>query len=118
MGTAGDVGAGLLTAADEVRLALQIEAGVLAEAALEAGGVAGASTAELVLVAAEGGAAWRRFIEANLGLARMVSQQAAARAGCPPADVFQEACLGLVVAVQRFDCRRGFRFGTYAWYWI
>ena len=59
----------------------------------------------------------RRFAEADLGLVGMVARQFATRSGVNQADVFQEACLGLLVAVTRFDFR-GFRFATYALYWI
>jgi RNA polymerase primary sigma factor/RNA polymerase nonessential primary-like sigma factor len=119
----------LLTAAEEQRLALAIEAGVLAQEVLDgrvassgpAGSWAGsdaASIEELRALVCAGEAARRRFVEANLGLARMVTRQLAARSAGSSADVYQEACLGLLVAVRRFDCRRGFRFATYALFWI
>ena len=59
-----------------------------------------------------------RFTEANLGLVHMVTRHFASRSGVNEADVFQEACLGLMVAIARFDHRRGFRFATYALFWI
>ncbi len=114
----------LLTAAEEGRLASTIEAGVLARAALDSGLDAGlvpgpaATEAELRQLVDEGEAARRRFVEANLGLVRMVAHQLAGRSGTSEPDVFQEACLGLLVAVHRFDHRRGFRFATYALFWI
>lgn len=115
----GELDRSLLTAEEEVSLALRIEAGVLAAAALEQGYPSpGATVAELTQLAAEGEVARRRFTEANLGLVGMVARQFATRSGVNHADVFQEACLGLLVAVTRFDFRRGFRFATYALYWI
>ena len=39
-------------------------------------------------------------------------------AGVSQADLFQEGCVGLIVAVERFDYARGFRFSTYALFWI
>ena len=109
----------LLTPMEERGLALSIEAGVLARESLERDGYqAWATEAELRQLVREGERAWLRFTEANLGLARMVSRQLATRSGVAEADVFQEACLGLLLAVRRFDCRRGFRFATYALFWI
>lgn len=119
----------LLTAAEEQRLALAIEAGVLAQEVLDgrfrssgpdetSSGSEEASTDELRALVGAGEAARRRFVEANLGLARMVTRQLSARSAGSTADVYQEACLGLLVAVRRFDCRRGFRFATYALFWI
>ena len=115
----GELDRSLLTAEEEVSLALRIEAGVLAASALEQDyPPPGATAAELTQLAAEGEMARRRFTEANLGLVGMVARQFATRSGVNQADVFQEACLGLLVAVTRFDFRRGFRFATYALYWI
>ena len=48
----------------------------------------------------------------------MVARQAGVRAGLTEADLFQEGCLGLMIAVDRYDCRRGCRFATYALLWI
>ena len=111
--------AALLTPAEERTLALTIEAGVLAEESLARGSHLGwATESELGELVREGERARLRFTEANLGLARMVSRQLATRSGVAEADVFQEACLGLLLAVRRFDCRRGFRFATYALFWI
>lgn len=110
----------LLTPADEHDLALTIEAGVLAREVLEKAAATDveATEAELGQLVKEGEAARLRFVEANLGLAKMVSRQLAMRSGVAEVDVFQEACLGLLLAVRRFDCRRGFRFATYSLFWI
>jgi RNA polymerase primary sigma factor/RNA polymerase nonessential primary-like sigma factor len=111
----------LLSADDEARLARQIEAGVLA-AALLAGSCrpwpGGATAQELDLLAAEGERARRLFVAANLRLVAMVAGQFASRAGSGRAELFQEGCVGLLIAVQRFDHRRGCRFATYALFWI
>lgn len=109
----------LLSPKQERELSHQIEVGVLASAALHGGPVpAGATAVELEQLHAEGEAARVRFTEANLGLAHMVSRQFASRSGVNEADIFQEACLGLMVAIARFDHRRGFRFATYGLIWI
>ena len=66
----------------------------------------------------QGEAARQRFIRANLRLVGMVCQQFAGRGGVSEADLFQEGCVGLIVAVERFDHARGYRFSTYALFWI
>ena len=109
----------LLTPAEVVSLQRRIEAGVLARAArLENKSPAEASEAELRLVEADGECARQRFIRANLGLVRMVARQVSLRSRLPEADLFQEGCVGLITAVTRFDHTRGFRFSTYALFWI
>jgi RNA polymerase primary sigma factor/RNA polymerase nonessential primary-like sigma factor len=108
----------LLSLVEVVSLQRQIEAGVLAREALEAGRtIAGATDAELVMVERQGEESRQRFIRANLRLVGMVSRQFAGR-GVSQADLFQEGCLGLIVAVERFDYARGYRFSTYALFWI
>lgn len=109
----------LLTAEEEVRLALEIEAGVLAADALERGERPyGSTVEELRWLVAAGIRARARYVQANLRLVSMVAHQAAARAGLAEADLFQEGCLGLLTAVDRYDCRRGCRFATYGLLWI
>ncbi len=109
----------LLTQVEVVSLQRRIEAGVLARAArLEGTGPAGATEVELRLVEADGERARQRFIRANLRLVRMVARQVALRSHLPEADLFQEGCVGLITAVTRFDHTRGFRFSTYALFWI
>ena len=109
----------LLTPVEVVNLQRQIEAGVLARAArLEGTGLVGATEAELRLVEADGELARQRFIRANLRLVRMVARQVALRSHLPEADLYQEGCVGLITAVIRFDYARGFRFSTYALFWI
>lgn len=109
----------LLTAAEEFALACQIEAGVLArEARLTGRGRCAASDEELVELERLGDRAWQRYIRANLRLVAKTARQAARRSGLAESDLFQEGCLGLICAVERFDCRLGYRFSTYASYWI
>ena len=109
----------LLTPKEVISLQRRIEAGVLARAARLAGtGPAGATEVELRLIETDGEQARQRFIRANLRLVRMVVRQVAVRSHLPAADLFQEGCVGLITAVTRFDHTRGFRFSTYALFWI
>lgn len=109
----------LLTPDEEVQLAVQIEAGVLAADALTRGERPhGATAEELRWLVAAGTRARSRYVQANLRLVSMVAHQAGVRAGLPEADLFQEGCLGLLTAVDRYDHRRGCRFATYALLWI
>jgi RNA polymerase primary sigma factor len=108
-----------LTPAEFVQLQHMIEAGLLArDARLSGAGFADATEQELRLLEDQGGLARQRFIQANLGLVGMVSRQFAARCQLPDAELFQEGCVGLITAVERFDHARGYRFSTYALYWI
>ena len=119
MDTRAPVADDLLTPGEEVSLALEIEAGVLAADALARGSSPyDATVEELRWLVAAGEQARRRYVEANLRLVAMVARQAGVRAGLPDADLFQEGCLGLMIAVDRYDCRRGCRFATYALLWI
>jgi RNA polymerase sigma factor (sigma-70 family) len=112
----------LLTAADEVRLAQAIELGVLADAILaglhlpEPDSPAEASVAELELLSREGHDAMRRFIEANLRLVVALARKY--RNQLPLSDAIQEGAVGLIRAVEKFDYAQGFKFSTYATWWI
>jgi RNA polymerase sigma factor (sigma-70 family) len=100
--------------------AAAIEAGVLAAAARREPDVAwrGDATDEELWALEEAGArAQQELVAANLGLVGAVLGPYA-RGGASVADLFQEGCLGLIAAVERFDHRRGVRFSTYATYWI
>jgi RNA polymerase primary sigma factor len=109
----------LLSADEERALAHAIEAGVLAADALHTGFAPGAATeAELCRLVDDGEAARARFIRANLRLVAMVARQGSARSRYSHAELFQEGCVGLMIAVQRYDHRRGFRFATYALPWV
>ena len=109
----------LLSPAEVVSLQRAIEAGVLARAAYASGDhPLGASDQELILLAELGEAARQRFIRANLRLVAMVARQMAIRSNLSQADLYQEGCVGLITAVERFDHARGYRFSTYALFWI
>ena len=109
----------LLTPEEEAHLAWEIEAGVLAADALARGlRPEGATAEELLWLVRAGERARYRYVQSNLRLVAMVVLPASTRAGLPEADLFQEGCLGLIIAVDRFDVRRGCRFATYALHWI
>jgi len=108
----------LLDADDEVELAQTIESGNEARARLDAGErLSSSEQARLREQAASGAAARQRFIEANL---RLVVSNARRYAGndVDMLDLIQEGNLGLITAVEKFDWRRGFKFSTYATWWI
>ncbi|HEX2186296.1 MAG TPA: sigma-70 family RNA polymerase sigma factor [Chloroflexota bacterium] len=109
----------LLTAEDEVRLAQAIERGQAAaeRLAAEAGQLAEEELDELAAQVREGDAARRQLTEANLRLVVSMALRYMHR-GVPIGDLIQEGNLGLLRAVQKFDWRHGFRFSTYAAWWI
>ena len=109
----------LLTAADEVSLAKLIEAGRLADAELASSRhtLDPARRRELEDVSLEGHAAKQRFIQSNLRLVVSIAKRYQP-AGLPLLDLIQEGNLGLMRAVDKFDHRRGFKFSTYATWWI
>ncbi len=109
----------LLTAVEEISLAQAVEAGLLArDRRLSGRGFADATAAELRVLEDAGEAARQRFIGANLGLVHMVARQFAERTRVSQSELFQEGCVGLITAVERFDWARGHRFSTYALFWI
>lgn len=97
----------------EAALARTIELGVLADHALAQPWTGDATEPELARIVEEGRAAWQEFLTANLRLAALLARQAARRTGMGFDDLFQEACVALGHAVQRYDHTRG-RFSTYA----
>lgn len=109
----------LLSAEDEVELARGVEAGLLAREARLAGSTPnGATEFELLELEELGERARQRYIRANLRLVAKLARQAAARSNLTESDLFQEGCLGLICAVERYDHRLGYRFSTYASFWI
>jgi RNA polymerase primary sigma factor len=109
----------LLSTDEVVELQRAIEAGLLAGVARRSGqSFADATEDELTELEAVGERARQRFIQANLRLVGMVARGYAIRSRMSEADLFQEGCVGLIIAVERFDHVRGYRFSTYALYWI
>jgi RNA polymerase primary sigma factor len=108
----------LLTAEDEVELAKSIEAGLFAEEKLGGGfPMLGAIHSDLVLLVGEGVKAKQRLIEANLRLVVSIAKRYIGR-GLVFLDLIQEGNLGLIRAVEKFDYTRGYKFSTYATWWI
>ena len=109
----------LLTKEDEVRLAQQIEQGNSARRDLEdpAGGVTPSRKTQLKREVRRGEDAERTFVQSNLRLVVSIAKKYQA-SGLPLLDLIQEGNLGLMHAVEKFDWRKGFKFSTYATWWI
>ncbi|MBB6473998.1 RNA polymerase primary sigma factor [Sphaerisporangium rubeum] len=107
----------LLTAAEEVELAKRIEAGLYAEHKLENEILTGEERTDLEWVAADGRRAKDHMLEANLRLVVSVAKKYTDR-GMALLDVVQEGNLGLIRAVEKFDYSKGYKFSTYAMWWI
>ncbi|TDB82836.1 RNA polymerase sigma factor, partial [Actinomadura sp. KC216] len=107
----------LLTADQEVDLAKRIEAGLYAEHKLENDDLSPAVRADLEWVAADGRRAKAHMLEANLRLVVSVAKKYSDR-GLSLLDVVQEGNLGLIRAVEKFDYSKGYKFSTYAMWWI
>jgi RNA polymerase primary sigma factor len=115
----------LLDAITEVELSKTIEAGLLAEHLLAEGRVGRkkggapkyATQDELEWLAAEGQRAIQRFIEANLRLVVSIARKYG-RSQMPMLDLVQEGNTGLIRAVEKFDYAKGYKFSTYATWWV
>jgi RNA polymerase primary sigma factor len=107
----------LLTGPDEVRLAQAIEHGREAAERLSSGSVDEGEREELEDLVREGNKAREELTDANLRLVVSVARRYSNR-GVPLIDLIQEGNLGLLRAVEKFDWRRGFKFSTYATWWI
>jgi RNA polymerase primary sigma factor len=112
----------LLDAAQEVELAKRIEAGALAadrlRRAADTGEVLGSQLyRDLGLIVGEGGRARNHLLEANLRLVVSLAKRYSGR-GMAFLDLVQEGNLGLIRAVEKFDYTRGYKFSTYATWWI
>ncbi|MER7711434.1 RNA polymerase sigma factor [Streptomyces werraensis] len=108
----------LLTAAEEVELARRVEAGLFAEEKLRLTPDLDSRLAhDLDRLVVMGRMAKRRLIEANLRLVVSVAKRYVGR-GLTMLDLVQEGNLGLIRAVEKFDYARGFKFSTYATWWI
>jgi len=108
----------LLTAEQEVDLAKRIEAGLFAEHKLDTEATLSPEhRRELELVAEDGRRAKAHMLEANLRLVVSVAKKYSDR-GLSLLDVVQEGNLGLIRAVEKFDYTKGYKFSTYAMWWI
>lgn len=108
----------LLTAAEEVELARGVEAGLFAEEKLRLATDLDSQLAlDLDKLVVVGRMAKRRLIEANLRLVVSVAKRYVGR-GLTMLDLVQEGNLGLIRAVEKFDYARGYKFSTYATWWI
>jgi RNA polymerase primary sigma factor len=112
----------LLDAAQEVDLAKRIEAGVFATERLRCAAESGEALdprlrRDLGLIAADGSRARTHLLEANLRLVVSLAKRYTGR-GLGFLDLIQEGNIGLVRAVEKFDYAQGYKFSTYATWWI
>ena len=109
----------LLTAEQEVEFAQKIEAGIVAEERLSKKDYSGRTEqTELKRKARQGYMAKDAFLTANLRLVVANARRYANTSGIDFLDLIQEGNLGLIRAVEKFDWRKGFKFSTYATWWI
>ncbi len=108
----------LLNAAEEVDLAKRIEAGMYAEHLLDAGGITEPrESMDYKWIIHDGRIAKNHLLEANLRLVVSLAKRYTGR-GMLFLDLIQEGNLGLIRAVEKFDYTKGFKFSTYATWWI
>jgi RNA polymerase nonessential primary-like sigma factor len=108
----------LLTAEEEVELAKRIEAGVFAQHVLDnSDALSAVQRVDLRALVRDGHAAKNHLLEANLRLVVSLAKRYTGR-GMPLLDLIQEGNLGLIRAVEKFDYTKGFKFSTYATWWI
>jgi RNA polymerase primary sigma factor len=107
----------LLTRQDEVQLSQAHEAGLEAQRTLDALAPGDPRRPALAATAKRGEQARRTMVESNLRLVISVARRFAST-GLPLEDLVQEGNLGLLRAVEKFDWRKGFKFSTYATWWI
>ena len=115
----------LLDAEREVELSRTIEAGLYARHRLETGRIGRAkggapkraTREELEWIAEEGDRAVQEFVQANLRLVVSIARKYG-RAQMPMLDLIQEGNTGLIRAVEKFDYSKGFKFSTYATWWV
>lgn len=109
----------LLTADDEIELAQQIEVGLYAQHLLNdpEQHLTRAKKRDLKVLAKQGKKARSHLLEANLRLVVSLAKRYTGR-GMPLLDLIQEGNLGLIRAMEKFDCDKGFKFSTYATWWI
>ncbi|HEY2521899.1 MAG TPA: RNA polymerase sigma factor [Streptosporangiaceae bacterium] len=108
----------LLNAEQEVELAKRIEAGLFAEEKLaERGGLTTDQRIDLEWIAEDGRRAKNHLLEANLRLVVSLAKRYTGR-GMLFLDLIQEGNLGLIRAVEKFDYTKGYKFSTYAMWWI
>ena len=115
----------LLDAATEVELSKAIEAGLFARHLLDTGRIARAkggapkraSREELEWLVEDGDRAIQQFIQANLRLVVSIARKYG-RSAMPMLDLIQEGNTGLIRAVEKFDYVKGFKFSTYATWWV